>query len=210
MNAKFRFLNIVKVGVSMLPDFIRIKAKFQEIAISLLQESAVCSSAFRESPRTCIFEGNRGSFRFEDGDKLESPYKDISAEMSITEQEIIEKGFDAWLERLSAVADQMQRQWVQVLLEEADRVTRKTGNVVRGKNASVSPEDYLEMFEKIEIRFDNRGNPEIPELMGNPANLAKFQKDWDANPEFEEKRKAILKTKKGEWDDRESRRKLVD
>ncbi len=194
----------------MLPDFVKIKAKFEEIANSLRREFTTRGSVLRESPRTRIFEGNRGSFRFEEGDTLESPYKDISAEMRITKEEVIEKGFPVWVERLKGVADQMKQQEMQALLEETDRITEKTGNVVDGKGQQFSADLYLEMLEKVEIRFDAQGRPDMPHLICHPTNAESFKRSCDADPEFQKKFEAVLRKKKLQWDDQESRRILVD
>lgn len=99
-------------------------------------------------------------------------------------------------------------------LEFLDKVTEITGNVVNAKEAiekSLNP--LLELYEKIELRFDERGFPIPLTIAINPKEEEKFkgyQKELTTNPELLRKLTQIIEKKRKQWLDRENSRKLVD
>jgi len=95
-----------------------------------------------------------------------------------------------------------------------EKVTERTGNVVKGeKGEGITPKLILDAIEKMEIGFDEKGNPIMPVLVMSPQDFEKIkaeQKAWESDGELEKRRREIIEKKRKEWIDRESNRKLVD
>ena len=71
----------------------------------------------------------------------------------------------------------------------------------------------LDAIEKMEIDFDEKGTPIMPEIHVSPDVMEKLRTqklDPKEIVEIEKRRKQIIEKKRKEWIDRESNRKLVD
>ena len=77
----------------------------------------------------------------------------------------------------------------------------------------MTPELIMKTLEKIDISFDEFGNPLIPTLIVRPEILKKMEENvdiWKETPESREKMRKLIEKKRSEWIDRQNRRKLVD
>jgi hypothetical protein len=105
------------------------------------------------------------------------------------------------------IADQMAKHAYSSISEAAERV----GNVVKAAG-KITPEVILELFDKIEIEFDDNGNPEFPSIHIHP-DVAETLKEALAQlqeiPENRQRFEAILAIKKEKRRVREANRKLV-
>ena len=75
------------------------------------------------------------------------------------------------------------------------------------------PEMLLEAIERMPIEFDDKGNPKLPTITMNPAQMERIKDkltEWESDSVLRDRYEAIMRKKREEWLDRESNRKLVD
>jgi hypothetical protein len=159
------------------------------------------------------FEGNRMASTSQDGFSEESEYAEISGGIEVKREEIISKGLSAFEGTLINAAEQIKKQKAELLLNKIKEISEKTGNVANGQGKPFSFELFLELLEKMQIDFDESGNPSIPTLVISPKQAAFLKEkmpEWERNEAYQKKYKEIIDKKRVEWNDRESNRKLVD
>ncbi len=94
-----------------------------------------------------------------------------------------------------------------------DETTKEVGNVVTGKNEPFNIDMFLEVMEKIQIEFDEFGQPNMPTMVVAPANAERAKtvlEQADSDPETKERWRQMMAKKKEEYDAEQARRKLVD
>ena len=196
----------------MFPSFIKTKFKLRNKFEKELRRQ-IREHQFLKIPEQIIQEGHnlvtRSVDGFEDSDEL----KLIESGFKVSDEELIEKGPKAVFNKIPSIVEDMVAQRSRVIFEKMDEVTERTGNVIDGEGKELSPELIFNTLEKIEINFDELGNPIMPTLVVNPEMYKKIQNNpdrWKETPEMKAKLAELLKKKYGEYIDRESRRKLVD
>ena len=198
----------------MLPDFPMLKRKIQEMTEKDMQKQVYQDSILSRIRREQLFEGNRTSMKTKDGKTEESNYRKISAPYSVEREDIINKGHVVFIENIRGeMIENVRGQQIRQLFDTVGKAAEKSGNVVNGKGQPITFERFLELFEKIQIDFDEEGNPHELSFAMHPSMFAKIEnklQEWENNPEYNKKYEEILEKKRKEYHDRESRRKLVD
>lgn len=196
----------------MLPDFPTVKKKIGDDFNKKIREKVSSAPFLSQIGRKRVHEGNILTSSSMEGYTESSEYKRISSDFSISPDEIIEKGVEAFYSQIDKISEEFINQQSQVLFKKMDEVTERTGNIVNAKG-KFSPEVYLEALEKVTIAFDEFGNPIVPTLVLHPNKIPKWEKEWEkikTDPNFLKKYLELVEKKRREWRDRESRRKLVD
>ena len=198
---------------NMLPDFpklkIRLNKKFEAMVSEKIQENPLLS----QIRRTIVHEGNTFTVTSYDGYSTKSDYEKFASEFNIDADTVRKKGPDAFYEKIPILSKEIADKMSQHTIDTLEKVTEATGNVVRSKEG-ITPNSILEALEKIEIGFDENGNPIMPTIVMSPHDFEVFkskEKEWEAQaPALEARRKEIIDKKRKEWVDKESNRKLVD
>lgn len=201
----------------MLPDFPKLKKKTEKATIKVIGEVPFDSPLLSQVRRKTHFEGNRFSLVDENGEYIEKEYKKIQSEFSIDAKEVLERGILAYLTKFIKSGKEMQKKNVDLFLKTIEEATAKTGNQVDSKGKLLT-EVYLKALEKVQVDFDENGNPYLPQLIMNPEDVSKqderISEYLNENPkhmeEYRKKLDKIIEIKRKEWHDRESNRKLVD
>ena len=198
----------------MLPDFPMIKQKIQKMVEKDMQEEISQDPILSQIRKELLFEGNRFSIKTENGEIEESGYKGISAPYSVEREDIINKGHISFVENIrDEMIENVRGQQIRQFFDTVEKAVEKSGNVINGKGKPITFECFLEMFEKMQIDFDEEGNPHRLTFAMHPSTFAKIQdklQEWENNAEYKKKYEEILEKKRKEYYDRESRRKLVD
>ncbi|QLC50078.1 hypothetical protein HWN40_07400 [Methanolobus zinderi] len=198
--------------VIMLPDYPEIKKIIQTKFERLINEESKKGSFLSVIREKRIYEGDFLESTSIDGYLDKREYAEISETFSVTKEEIIEKGFDAYFEQIPEIAQKIKNSKEKQIIDKIDEVTDRVGNVINGKSKSFA-ENYLEVLEKMSISFDEYGFPIIPTLIVSPEFYEKSKDEisaFDEDPVMKKKFKDIIYKKKGEWLDKEDNRKLVD
>jgi hypothetical protein len=197
----------------MLPDFPRIKNGIQEIIKQELQNQIRQEPFLSQFKVKQVFEGNKMSIKTENGELDQINYKEIYSKHSIDREDVIMRGPIVFMENIQSMAEEIIKQETRNIFSKFNDITKKTGKVVNGKGDPFTHDLLLELLEKIQIDFDDQGNPYMPALVVPPNIFSKLKEklpEWEANPEYKRKFEEIINKKRREWHDRESHRKLVD
>lgn len=196
----------------MLPDYPEIKKRIQTKFERLINEESKKGSFLSVIHEKRIYEGDLLESTSIDGYLDKREYVEISETFSVTKEEIIEKGFDAYFEQIPEIAQKIKDSKEKQIIAKIDEVTDRVGNVINGKSKSFA-ENYLEALEKMSISFDEYGFPIIPTFIVSSGFYEKSKDEFSAfydDPVVQKKFEDIIHKKKGEWLDREDNRKLVD
>ena len=198
----------------MLPDFLKVKARL-ETMLNYQMELARLShlgplAAIRES---VVFEGNKTTIIREDGSVGETEFVEITTELQVNFAEVEEMTHEMVLHKIDEVAKEMAEQIARsVVYEELNRITDETGNVISDDGKLFSIEMLFEMLGKMDLDFDDAGNPSgtmfVAHLHLFPA-IAKAISQAEADPETAKRAQGLMDQKREEWRVRENNRKLV-
>ena len=197
----------------MLPDFPTVKKKIEDDFNKKVREKINSDPLWSQIGRKRVHEGNILTSSSIDGYTESGDYKRISHGFSISPDEIIEKGVGAFISQIDKISEELIKQESQLLFEKMGEITERTGNVVNAKGRPISPEVILEALDKVQFDFDEFGNPLFPSLVLHPNDMEKIKDEipkWVRDPIWKKCLELLVEKKRGEYYDRESRRKLVD
>jgi hypothetical protein len=193
----------------MLPDYPRLKKKLNDKMARLVKEDMEKDPFLSSFPKHEAHEGDTMTTTSIEGFSSTTDYPETASKFEVTLEETISQGPEAIFSKRSKLSKEMIEKLSKLIIDQLEKVTERTGNVVKA-NESSNP--ILDALEKIEIDFDKYGNPIMPTLMVSPETLEKLKersKEWNI-AEVERRRKDIIEKKRKQWLDRENSRKLVD
>lgn len=198
----------------MLPDFPKEKREFEKFWNQYLAyKHRELLGFFASIPSFTIHEGNIWLIERSDGTSSEHPFEELISDFTIKNEEVPELTPEKIREKLDTVAKNAAQQVSQKIIKEIQEAAERTGNTVNAKGQPLTKELLLELFEKIETGFDEKGEWIPPSIIMNPdgwkANEEKF-KEWEQDEDFAKKQEEIINKKREEWYAREALRKLVD
>lgn len=198
----------------MLPDFPQLKEK-----LSLLLRERLRQSFARQAPvisdirKFRSHEGDTFTIHRLDGSLTTSAYQLTEAEFSIDRGELPTLTPHQLVSKLDEAAAKMAEQASKRFFEELSEAVTRIGNVVNAQGQPISPELVFEVLEKIELDFDEHGKPHgLTMVVGTKVAeaLRTLIPKWEADTDLNKRYQVLMKKKREEWRDRESRRKLVD
>lgn len=148
-----------------------------------------------------------------DGYESESPYTEFTSPISISNEEMITQGPDAFYRHGLALAKDVERQTIGFMFTQINEVAEKIGNTMDGHGQPFSAEMYFQLLGKVAVSFNDDGTPRMPTLITPPAMQEKVKEvlnEIENDPKLKERFDQIIRMKKEEWDVSESDRKLVD
>jgi len=197
----------------MLPDYPMTKAKFTQAIKSRIRGiQDQLTRPFSEAQRVIIHEGERTTITRADGSVDDDPPVMIASELTLTRDEICSSDLAGFLRKVDEMAVDMSRQAFGFHLGKIDKAVKEVGNVVDVGGHPLTPENVLELWEKIEVEFDEQGRPDLPTLMAHPSMAEKIKRvlqEFATNPVYVKRHAELIERKREEWRDRESARKLV-
>lgn len=197
----------------MFPDFPNIKKEIKKNFEENVRKQSSSDPLISSITQFFIHEGDKLVYYTDEGIKKKTSFNKIQSEFSIKNEQIINEGVKALVPIANKVGGDIQKQLGRNIIEKLENVTKETGNIVDGKGAKLSPDLILQAIEKMQIDFDDDGNPCMPMMVLGPDlyNKAKMRlPEWKKDKEHKKKFEEVMRKKKEEWDDRESNRKLVD
>ncbi|WJI09502.1 hypothetical protein FGU46_05045 [Methanobacterium sp. CWC-01] len=201
----------------MLPDFPSIKNKLENSIFLTVSDKVHDGTFLSQIRKKTRFEGKSHSFIDSAGDYVEHEYEKVDSRFSIKDEEVLDKGIVFFVEKCLKAVQEISDKITKQFFKEIDIAVTKTGNKLDGKGKLIT-ELYLDGLEKIQVEFDENGNPYLPTFFMHPKTIIDQDKRLSEylkrNPshldEFNERLDEIIVEKRKEWDDRESNRKLVD
>ncbi len=197
----------------MLPDFLKTKEKLVKILFHIFHQDRLTHlGPIANVPVSLTFEGSKTVLIREDGSVEEKDFKKASAELPIDLSEFENMNDEIVSNKINEVAEEIAGQQVKSFYEVIDKATEEVGNVVSADGQPFSMDMFFEGLEKIDIDFDEEGNPSELMCPVNPKlfpSVKRVIEDAKSDPEIDKRFKAIMERKKEEWRVRESNRKLV-
>ena len=197
----------------MLPDFPKVKDK---LALMLYYEFNQDLSShlgpIANVPVSLVFEGNKTMLIREDGSVEETEAKKATAKLQVVLSEFENMDDEIVSNKINEVAEEIAGQQAKSFYEVVDKAAEEVGNVVSADGKPFSMDMFFEMLEKIDVDFDENGDPiglmvaMSPELF---RSAAKVLEQAENNPEMNKRFDAIMERKREEWRVRENNRKLV-
>jgi len=198
----------------MLLDFPFYKTKLRAELIKTIHSAQLKQSGIiNKVPRSKIFEGNRSTLIRADGTKEESSFEKMSSSTSFSSEELENMTLHDLIELISKMLSSIFSQQTDLLLDKVRKASENSGNVTDAEGQKLSPDLFLKGLEKIWIDFREDGTPELPTLIAGPKLAEQFQKvmqQIQESPKLQKRYSDLIELKRGEWNARESNRKLVD
>lgn len=197
----------------MLPDLPKLKQDLQRVLDDYLRMAVrKRMHVFADVPRHTVHEGEQMRVYRADGSQEDTGMKETSAEMSMKFSDIPTMTLAERVAQLEELAESMAKQMSEHLFTTLNQSLEKAGQVVDGRGKPLSTETFLETLEKLQVDFDERGEPKgltivvAPSLMPHIREMMEEEKN---NPEVRKRHDEIMMRKWMEWRDREASRKLV-
>lgn len=198
----------------MLPDFPRCKKRLHDLFVRTAKASARrAEPMLAQIGTTIVHEGDGWSFDQEGGKKKHQKPSTLQAGVTITKQELLTMRIEDALAKASELGRQFAGQQMDMLITMLNQSTEEVGNVVKRKGDLIAPDAFLEMLSRMQIDFDQSGNPANLSSLSSPDNLKKLAKrmpQWMSDADFRRKYETIMSNKYEAWRDREADRTLAD
>ena len=159
-----------------------------------------------------VFEGNKTIIIREDGSIEEMGLKEATSELKVNLADFEKMNHETVLNKINDAAEEIAGQQAKSFYEEVGRAAEEVDNVVDADGKPFSMDLFFQGLEKIDIDFDEAGNPSG--LIGavNPKlfpSIVKVVEQAKTDPEINKRYDELIERKRREWRARESRRKLV-
>lgn len=196
----------------MLPDFPELKRKLWVLREARMQK--LKREHNRSLSQATVFdveEGHRVMGIDNEGSRSEVPIESHTSEITLTFEEFETLTQDEIEEKFNAAAQEIANQAERQMIAILDRAAESSGNVIK-QTGPFSHKAHLDALEKVDLSFDEMGNPDIPTIWCHPEMREKMLavSAVPMSREEEQRRRSIIDKKREEWRDRENRRKLVD
>ena len=198
----------------MLPDSPNVKKKAHLLLMRHLREEIFRRAPILRGIRHIVqHEGHEHHYETVDGKERETDYRELAATMSLTRREMRTADFQIVLAKVSEMAETFAEEQSKRLYATASEAAASVGNVVDA-GGKLTKEALLACMRKVEWSFDPRtGEARRPTLSLHPDTFAKVKDDlkkWEHDPEFRAALSDIEHQQRLQWNDRQSRRRLVD
>ena len=197
----------------MLPDLPVVKAELQQFYIAEYRASVnKYLGFFALANRNIVVEGEGSAILRPDGTSDDTTFRVAKSEVTVPFADVPTLNHEKVFGILDKMAEAMAGQISKGAIESIGKAAEDVGNVVKGGGAPLSPDRILEMWGKMHIDFNAKGEPSMPTIVANPAmveSIGKALEAMDSDPVLRAKRVEIFQRKYEEWRAREADRKLV-
>jgi hypothetical protein len=196
----------------MLPDFPKLKEELRKVLDRRMRsERARSAGPLGAASPTIVYEGFNTEIIRNDGSREKMAMHHHKVAVSFTNEELESLSLEEIYRRFDDAAQDMALQMGKTFFQVVDKTLEDVGNVMKYEG-EFSVDDLLAMWAKIEIDFDDDGQPQMPTLVCPAGQEARAEAVTQELQTEENQRRvaALMEKKKEEWRDREASRKLVD
>ena len=198
----------------MLPDFIEVKEKRRQRFNQMVDRETEMLTPLLNHIRTVRqHEGRRLEYETVDGVQDVIDYENrISSALRIHRNDLASMDEGRYLSKAKEMAQELAPQAMRHFFGMMDRWTAQAGTVTDAGGQPFTPMMLIESLEKVDIDFNERGQPQLPTLVANPKdqpNLEQKLAEAENSPEFQRRWNKLMQIKLMEYRDREADRKLV-
>jgi hypothetical protein len=195
----------------MLPDYPESKEKLHKLLMRAFTKTPN-QGLLSQIPKRRFFEGNKTGIAREDGSVDVSRFMTFKSEMKLNVKALEGARTEDVARMVQQRADQMHFQQTKAMFEKVEQVVSSVGNSVNLGGNPLTPEAFIQLFERIRTEFDDEGKPYMPSIVCGKEGFEIFKKVLDqieADPALRKSVDEMISKKRSDWHDRESRRKLV-
>ena len=193
----------------MFPDFLKTKEKLQKMLDQEMQKARLSHMGpFADVPKSMIFEGDKHTVVREDNSIDEGSLESTRVKLEIKFDEVEKMNHEMVLDKINQAAEEMAGKLKKLAFEQIEKSVEEAGNVGSTGGKPLSVNSLFEVLEKIDIDFDEAGNPNELGVVAHPERLSSISRvisQAEADPRYQ----AIIERKREEWYAREGNRKLV-
>ena len=193
----------------MFPDFLKTKEKLQKMINYEMQKARLSHMGpFADVPKSMIFEADKHTVVREDGSVDGGDLENTTVKLEVKFDEVEKMNHEMVLDKINRAAEEMAGKLKKLAFEQIEKSAEEAGNVGSTGGKSLSVNLLFEVLEKIDVDFDEAGNPYELRVVVHPERLSSISRvisQVEADPRYQ----AIIERKREEWRAREGNRKLV-
>lgn len=201
-------------AIRMLPDFPNEKEQVADVLLDFFKKRMQGYMVpFDKVRRYFHHEGHQHEVVTVDNIATKGGYAEISSSFTISLDRIQEMPPEEVLRELDKSAQNMAGEAKKHAYKTIGEAVERVGNVVSAQGQPLTAEKWLEAFEKIEIDFDEGGEPIMPTMVVGPElgrKLRDLLPQWESDVRVRRHFEDIIERKRLDWRDREARRRLAD
>ncbi|MBI4548437.1 MAG: hypothetical protein HY707_10675 [Ignavibacteriae bacterium] len=149
-----------------------------------------------------------GGFRYEEnGKEATTPLNKVALTIEISHATIVNFDMGVFAQSIYEFTEQHVAEMHRMMYRTLDTVTQLTGNVFNAKEKPPSADMILDMLERLPIRFDEKDEPVLPQIIAGPDLFQKLV-NIKFTPEQEERNKRIIEIKRREFHAKKRYRRL--
>lgn len=126
----------------------------------------------------------------------------------INNSDVLEGNVDGFLASIDAAAEDGLKKLMPQIFGRIGALAEAAGTASNAAGQRISHELVLAQYEKMEIDFDERGNPILPTMIGSPEMIDAYKRLGPPSEEIEERFQEMIARKREEFNARRRSRKL--
>jgi len=193
-----------------LPLYPQLKEGLEKMFLDLIYAASQQElGPFAESPRFTQHEGSSHSYNTVDGEERSTDYQEFMIEFELSAADFMNMELGDVIRLVMQQAREFGSQQSRYHYARLDQIIEEVGNKVTGP---LTLDKFFEAIEQLFIPFDDSGNPQWPTLVINPNTAPRVRELAQAMETDEAKARLaeVIERKREQWDEEQSRRKLVD
>lgn len=127
---------------------------------------------------------------------------------AVNHADVIETNVDGFIAAIDSAADDGLSKLMPQIYDRIGALSDAAGTASHAGGKPISHELVLQQYEKMDIDFDDSGNPILPIMVGSPEMVEAYRGLGEASPEIEERFQQIIRRKREEFNARRRSRKL--
>lgn len=149
-----------------------------------------------------------GGFRYEEnGKEATTPLNRVALTIEISHATIVNFNLEQFAHSIYEFTEQHVAEMHRMMYKTLDTVTELTGNVFSANGNPPNADMILDILEQLPIRFDDRDEPVLPQIIAGPDLIQKLV-NIKFTPVQEERNKGIIETKRREFHAKKRHRRL--
>ena len=197
----------------MLPDFTSLKRERLQNENHDLSKRIEQGTPLSKIRSFRIHEGDRWTIFREDGSRETSTPKRHESLVEMSRKDVHNKGEQAIQEAFSKIQADIKKSKMRLFYQTLDETIEESGNSFDARGNPVSAEMILQMWEGMELSFDEWRNWLKPSIICNPVQTQRLKAEmnrFETDPNLKAKLNDLIQRKREEWNVREANRKLAD
>jgi hypothetical protein len=126
----------------------------------------------------------------------------------INNADVLEGNVDGFIASIDGAAEDGVKKLMPQIFGRIGALAEAAGTASNAGGQPISHELVLAQYEKMEIDFDERGNPILPTMVGSPEMIEAYKRLGEPSAEIEERFQKMIARKREEFNARRRSRKL--